>query len=114
MDGYTNQQIADAGLHVRDGNAGQQGPVMTDAVRILRKRLARPARLICREPAERGIETPYLVIAAMPGGEIVLGSNIGPAALRPFGEELMDVAGRMAAPPDGIDARSPRSVVTVQ
>ena len=42
---------------------------------------------------------PHLVIAVTPAGEVVLRSNVSPDVLRSFGQDLINVADELEAPP---------------
>ena len=59
--------------------------------------------LIRHRLKERGIELPHLVVAVTPAGHVVLRGNVSPDALRSFGQDLINVADALEAPPEPDD-----------
>jgi hypothetical protein len=49
---------------------------------------------------EIGLEVPHLIVAVTLDGKVVLRSNVSPDVLRSHGEDLIDVAGELTAPPE--------------
>jgi hypothetical protein len=72
---------------------------MADGVRTLEKVLAEADALVRLRLKEMGLEVPHLVVAVTPDGEVVLRSNVSPDVLRSFGEDLVNVADELEAPP---------------
>jgi hypothetical protein len=72
---------------------------MTDPFRTLEKVLAEADVLVRLRLKENGLEVPHLVIAVTPDGEVVLRSNVSADVLRSFGQDLINVADELEAPP---------------
>lgn len=72
---------------------------MADVVRTLEKVPAETDALIRVRLKEIGLDAPYLVTAVTPDGEVVLRSNVSPDVLRSFGQDLINVANELEAPP---------------
>jgi hypothetical protein len=72
---------------------------MADVVRTLEKVLAEGDVLVRLRLKEIGLEVPQLIIAVTPDGEVVLRSNVSPDVLRSFGQDLINVADELEAPP---------------
>ena len=72
---------------------------MADVVQTLEKVLAEADVLVRLRLKEIGLEVPHLVIAVTPDGEVVLRSNVSSDVLRSFGQDLIDVADELDAPP---------------
>ena len=72
---------------------------MADVVRTLESVLAEADVLLRLRLKEIGLEVPHLVIAVTPDGEVVLRSNVSSDVLRSFGQDLIDVADELDAPP---------------
>jgi hypothetical protein len=72
---------------------------MADAVRTLEKVLAEADALVRLRLREIGLEVSHLVIAVTPDGEVVVRSNLSPDVLRSFGQDLINVADELEAPP---------------
>ena len=73
---------------------------MADVVRALESVLAEADVLVRLRSKEIGLKVPHLVVAVTPDGEVVLRSNVSPDVLRSFGEDLMNVADELTAPPE--------------
>ena len=76
---------------------------MADAIKPLEHVLAEADAVIRVRLKEIGLEVPHLVIAVTPDGEVVLRSNVSPDMLRSFGEDLINVADELDAPPQPDD-----------
>ena len=76
---------------------------MPDPVQFLEEVLGEADALIRHRLKEREIEFPHLVVAVTPGGHVVLRSNASPDALRSFGQDLINVADDLEAPPEPDD-----------
>jgi hypothetical protein len=72
---------------------------MTDPFRILEKVLAEADVLVRLRLKEIGLEVPHLIIAVTPDGVVVLRSNVSSDVLRSFGQDLINVADELEAPP---------------
>jgi len=73
---------------------------MKDPVQVLEEVLGEADALIRHRLKQRGIEFPHLVVAVTPDGQAILRSNVSPAALRSFGEDLIGVADEFEASPE--------------
>ena len=56
--------------------------------------------LIRQRLKDRSLELPHLVISVTPDGEMVLRSNVSADVRRSFGEDLLNVADELTAPPE--------------
>jgi hypothetical protein len=65
------------------------GEILTEADALIRLRLK-----------EQGLELPHLVVGATPDNQIVVRSNGDAEVMRSFGEDLMNVADELTAPPE--------------
>jgi hypothetical protein len=65
------------------------GEILTEADALIRLRLK-----------EQGLELPHLVVGATPDNQIVVRSNGDHEVMRSFGEDLMNVADELTAPPE--------------
>jgi hypothetical protein len=72
---------------------------MADTVQVLEEVLAEADALIRQRLKERGLDVPHLVIAVTPDGQVGLRSNVTPDGLRSFGEDLINMADELGAPP---------------
>jgi hypothetical protein len=72
---------------------------MADVVRTLENVLAEADVLVRLRLKEISLEVPHLIIAVTPDGEVVLRSNVSPDVLRSFGQDLINVADKLEAPP---------------
>lgn len=61
--------------------------------------LAEADALVRLRLREIGLEVSHLVIAVTPDGEVVVRSNLSPDVLRSFGQDLINVADELEAPP---------------
>ena len=61
---------------------------------------ARYDALIRLRLKEQGLELPHLVVGATPDNQIVVRSNGDAEVMRSFGEDLMNVAEELTAPPE--------------
>lgn len=75
-------------LAAADDVAAQLEEILGEADALIRQRLA-----------EHAIAAPHLVVAVSPDGQVVLRSNVAPDGLRTFGEDLVDIADTLTAPP---------------
>jgi hypothetical protein len=66
---------------------------------LLEEILGEADALIRRRLEERQLEVPPLVVAVTPDGQVVLRSNVSPDVVRSFGEDLINVADELSAPP---------------
>lgn len=72
---------------------------MTAHAALLEEILGEADALIRRRLKERALEIPHLVVAVTPDGQVVLRSNVSADVLRSFGQDLMNVADELTAPP---------------
>lgn len=71
-----------------------------DPAEVLEDVLGEADALIRRRLEEQGLELPHLVLAVTPDNKIVLRSNVSADVLRSFGQDLLDVADELTAPPE--------------
>ena len=79
---------------------------MRDPADILDEVLGEADALIRRRLKERGIQFPHLVVAVIPGGQVIWYSNVSPDCLVSFGEDLINVASAFEMPPAANDTVS--------
>jgi hypothetical protein len=100
-------------LHRRFGASGQRqavdgyrwigldrGMPKQDAAAILGEILSEADALVRLRLKEQGLELPHLVVGATPNDQIVVRSNGDHEVMRSFGEDLMNVADELTAPPE--------------
>ena len=68
----------------------------------MRKSLGEADQLIRRRLDEAYLELPHLVMAVTADSEVVLRSNVRGQDMRAFGQDLIDLADELTAPP-GLD-----------
>jgi hypothetical protein len=77
-----------------------RGMPKQDAAAILGEILSEADALIRLRLKEQGLELPHLVVGATPDNQIVVRSNGDHEVMRSFGEDLMNVADELTAPPE--------------
>ncbi len=70
-----------------------------DPVDAIQKILGEADDLIRQRLKESQLAVPHLVIGVTPDGQVVLRSNVSPDVLRTFGQDLINVADELEAPP---------------
>ena len=72
---------------------------MTDPAAALQAILGEAGALIRRRLEDINLAVPHIVMAVTPEGEVILRSNVPPEVLRSFGDDLINVADELEAPP---------------
>jgi hypothetical protein len=83
---------------------GREGPVgwltQTPPPALLEEVLGEADELIRQSLQERALEGSHLVVGAPSNGAVILRSNVSADVLRSFGQDPINVADQLAAPPE--------------